>query len=361
MDVWFDLGFFYVYVLESREDLEWLCDMYLEGNDQYRGWFQLLFLIVVVIKGRVLYRIVLIYGFVVDGEGKKMLKLEGNVILLFDIINEFGVDILRFWCVLVDYIIDMRILKEIIKQLIEIYRKIRNIVRFLFGNFYDFNLKIDKVGYEDLKEIDRWVFQRLYMLIEKVIKVYEEYDYNQVYYFVYNFCVIDMSNFYLDINKDRFYVLKSESFDRRFVQIVMYEIFVVFIKFIVLILFFIVEEIWQNIVFKEEDVELVFLISWLKVDEGILKDEILREKWNKIIEIKDIVVKQFEIVRNEKFIGSLLDSKVKIFVKGIDKRFIEENKDIIQEVLIVFQFEVEEGDENQIKVEVYKVDGLKCE
>lgn len=361
MDVWFDSGSSHAYVLESREDLQWPCDMYLEGNDQYRGWFQSSLLTAVATKGRAPYKIVLTHGFVVDGEGKKMSKSEGNVISPFDIINEFGADILRLWCVSADYTTDMRISKDIIKQLTEIYRKIRNTARFLLGNLYDFNPKTDKVGCENLKEIDKWALQRLYKLIEKVTKAYEEYDYNQVYHLVHNFCVIDMSNLYLDINKDRLYASKSESLDRRSAQTVMYEILVALTKLIAPILSFTAEEIWQNIIFKEEDAESVFLTSWPKVDESILKDETLKEKWNKIIEIKDIVAKQLEIARNEKLIGSSLDSKVKIFAKGIDKRFIEENKDIIQEVLIVSQLEVEEGDGEQIKVEVYKADGLKCE
>lgn len=361
MDVWFDSGSSHAYVLESREDLEWPCDMYLEGNDQYRGWFQSSLLTAVATKGRAPYKIVLTHGFVVDGEGKKMSKSEGNVISPFDIIDEFGADILRLWCVSADYTTDMRISKDIIKQLTEIYRKIRNTARFLLGNLYDFNPKTDKVGYENLKEIDKWALQRLYTLIEKVTKAYEEYDYNQVYHLVHNFCVIDMSNLYLDINKDRLYASKSESLDRRAAQTVMYEILVALTKLIAPILSFTAEEIWQNIAYKEENVESVFLTSWPKVNEGILKDETLREKWDKIIEIKDIVAKQLEIARNEKLIGSSLDSKVKIFAKGIDKRFIEENKDIIQEVLIVSQLEVEEGDSDQMKVEVYKADGSKCE
>lgn len=185
--------------------------MYLEGNDQYRGWFQSSLLTAVATKGRAPYRIVLTHGFVVDGEGKKMSKSEGNVISPFDIINEFGADILRLWCVSADYTTDMRISKDIIKQLTEIYRKIRNTARFLLGNLYDFNPKTDKVGCENLKEIDKWALQRLYKLIEKVTKAYEEYDYNQVYHLVHNFCVIDMSNLYLDINKDRLYASKVKA------------------------------------------------------------------------------------------------------------------------------------------------------
>lgn len=350
MDVWFDSGSSHAYVLESREDLEWPCDMYLEGNDQYRGWFQSSLLTAVATKGRAPYRIVLTHGFVVDGEGKKMSKSEGNVISPFDIINEFGADILRLWCVSADYTTDMRISKDIIKQLTEIYRKIRNTARFLLGNLYDFNPKTDKVGYENLKEIDKWALQRLYKLIEKVTKAYEEYDYNQVYHLVHNFCVIDMSNLYLDINKDRLYASKSESLDRRSAQTVMYEILIALTILIAPILSFTAEEIWQNIIFKEEDAESVFLTRWPSINEDILRDEALREKWDKIIEIKDIVSKQLEIARNEKLIGSSLDSKVKIFAKCDIKRFIEENKDIIQEVLIVSQLDVEESDSDQIKV-----------
>ncbi|WAM30614.1 isoleucine--tRNA ligase [Caldicellulosiruptor naganoensis] len=361
MDVWFDSGSSHAYVLESREDLEWPCDMYLEGNDQYRGWFQSSLLTAVATKGRAPYKIVLTHGFVVDGEGKKMSKSEGNVISPLDIIGEFGADILRLWCVSADYTTDMRISKEIIKQLTEIYRKIRNTARFLLGNLYDFDPATDKVPYENLKEIDRWALQRLNLLVDKVTKAYEEYDYNQVYHLIHNFCVVDMSNLYLDINKDRLYASKSTSIDRRSAQTVMYEILVTLTKLIAPILSFTAEEVWQFMKYKENDAESVFLTDWPKVNEEILNDGKLKAKWEKIIDIKDIVAKQLEIARNGKLIGSSLDAKVRILAKGDQKKFLEENKDILEEVLIVSQLEIAEGTQDEIKVEVYKADGAKCE
>lgn len=361
MDVWFDSGSSHAYVLESREDLEWPCDMYLEGNDQYRGWFQSSLLTAVATKGRAPYKIVLTHGFVVDGEGRKMSKSEGNVISPLDIINEFGADILRLWCVSADYTTDMRISREIIKQLTEIYRKIRNTARFLLGNLYDFNPATDRVSYDNLKEIDRWALQRLNILIEKVTKAYEEYDYNQVYHLIHNFCVVDMSNLYLDINKDRLYASNSASADRRAAQTVMYEILVALTKLIAPILSFTAEEIWQFMKYKENNAESVFLTDWPKVDEQVLNDEKLKEKWEKIIDIKDIVAKQLEIARNEKLIGSSLDAKVKILAQGEQKKFLEENKNILEEVLIISQMEIAESDSEEIKVEVYKAEGAKCE
>jgi len=202
MDVWFDSGSSHAFVLESREDLEWPCDMYLEGNDQYRGWFQSSLLTAVATKNRAPYKTVLTHGFVVDGNGKKMSKSEGNVISPLEVINEYGADILRLWCVSADYKVDVRMSKEILKQLTEVYRKIRNTIRYLLGNLYDFDPQ-QKINKNNLFELDKWALQRLYKLIEKVDKAYQEYDYNQVYQLIHNFCVGDMSNVYLEIIKDR--------------------------------------------------------------------------------------------------------------------------------------------------------------
>lgn len=361
MDVWFDSGSSHAYVLESREDLEWPCDMYLEGNDQYRGWFQSSLLTAVATKGRAPYKSVLTHGFVVDGEGKKMSKSEGNVISPLEIVSEFGSDILRLWCVSADYTTDMRISKDIIKQLTEIYRKIRNTARFLLGNLSDFNPETDKVEYNQLEEIDKWALQRLNVLIDKVTGAYEEYDYNQVYHLVHNFCVVDMSNIYLDINKDRLYASKNDSVLRRSAQSVMYDILVTLTKLIAPILSFTAEEIWQFMRYKENNAESVFLTDWPIVNETILNDENLKKKWDKIIEIRDVVAKYLEAARNERIIGSSLDAKVRIYAKGELKDFIEKNKDMIEEVLIISQLEIKENEMDELKVEVEHAEGQKCE
>ena len=205
MDVWFDSGSSHAAVLEQHEELAWPADLYLEGSDQHRGWFQSSLLTSVATKGTAPYKAVLTHGFVVDGDGRKMSKSVGNVIYPQEVINKYGADILRLWVASADYQADIRISNDILKQLSEVYRKIRNTFRYILGSVSDFNPATDKVNYNQLLEIDRWALLRLEQVCEKVTTAYEEYEFHLIYHTVHNFCTIDLSSIYLDILKDRVY------------------------------------------------------------------------------------------------------------------------------------------------------------
>lgn len=359
MDVWFDSGSSHAFVLESREDLEWPCDMYLEGNDQYRGWFQSSLLTAVATKNRAPYKTVLTHGFVVDGNGKKMSKSEGNVISPLEVINEYGADILRLWCVSADYKVDVRMSKEILKQLTEVYRKIRNTIRYLLGNLYDFDPQ-QKINKNNLFELDKWALQRLYKLIEKVDKAYQEYDYNQVYHLIHNFCVVDMSNLYLDIIKDRIYAFHPDSIERKSAQTAMYEILKALIKLISPILSFTAEEAWSFIDKKDEEEISVFLTNMPIVDIEILNDKYIEEKFDRLFTLRDNIAKYLEEARVNKIIGSSLDSKVIIKAKDDTYEFILDNIKLLEEILIVSQIELVKDGVVDLEIKITRAEGQKC-
>ncbi|MCX7842786.1 MAG: isoleucine--tRNA ligase, partial [Clostridia bacterium] len=238
MDVWFDSGSTHAAVLETRDDLRWPADMYLEGSDQHRGWFQSSLLTSVATRGKAPFKTVLTHGYVVDGEGRKMSKSLGNGIDPEDVIKEYGADILRLWVASSDYTTDIRISKDILKQLSEVYRKIRNTARYILGNIYDFNPDRDSVEYEKLGELDRWALMKLAGLIRKVNEAYSTYEFHLMFHAIHNFCVVDMSNLYLDIIKDRLYTSKADSPERRAAQSVMYEILEALVKMLAPVLAF---------------------------------------------------------------------------------------------------------------------------
>ena len=244
LDVWFDSGVSHAAVMERDERLSWPADMYLEGSDQHRGWFQSSLLASVGTRGKAPYRTVLTHGFTVDGQGKKMSKSLGNVVAPQEVIKSNGAEILRLWVSAEDYRDDVRISKEILDRLTEAYRKIRNTCRFLLGNIYDF----DNRDYSrDLLEIDRWAMSRLQTFIGRVISAYENFDFHEVFHSIYNFCVVDMSSFYLDVLKDRLYTFKSDSGERRAAQWVLYRILSTMTRLMAPILSFTAEEVWQSI------------------------------------------------------------------------------------------------------------------
>ena len=244
LDVWFDSGVSHAAVLERDERLSWPAALYLEGSDQHRGWFQSSLLASVGTRGRAPYETVLTHGFTVDGQGKKMSKSLGNVIAPQEVIKANGAEIVRLWVSAEDYRDDIKLSKEIISRLTEAYRKIRNTGRFLLGNLHDFDGK-DYSGH--LLEIDRWAVSRLHGLIKKVSAAYERFDFHEVFHSVYNFCVVDMSSFYLDILKDRLYTFKADSIERRAAQWVLYRIVSDMTRLIAPILSFTAEEIWKYV------------------------------------------------------------------------------------------------------------------
>lgn len=332
LDVWFDSGVSHAAVMEADERLSWPADMYLEGSDQHRGWFQSSLLAAVGTRGKAPYRTALTHGFVVDGQGKKMSKSLGNVVAPHEVIKTNGAEILRLWVSAEDYRDDIRISKEILDRLTEAYRKIRNTCRFLLGNIYDFD---GKDCSKDLLEIDRWAVSRLQTLTKKVTSAYENYDFHEVFHNIYNFCVVDMSSFYLDVLKDRLYTFKSDSAGRRAAQWVLYQILSIMTRLMAPILSFTAEEVWQSMLSQGSGVrsqespplnptldkgdrggeDSVFLAPFPVVDEKHYDLE-LEKKWDDLFVLRNEVNKTLEIKRAEKFIGNSLEAKVILYLPG---------------------------------------------
>ncbi len=365
LDVWFESGVSHAAVLENDERLRWPSDMYLEGSDQHRGWFQSSLIASVGVKGRAPYESVLTHGFVVDGQGKKMSKSLGNVISPQDIIKHSGAEIIRLWASAEDYREDMRLSKEIIERLVEAYRKIRNTARFLLSNIYDFDLKDYS---RSLLEIDRWVMSRLQTLIMNVKRAYESYDFHEVFHEIYKFCVIDMSAFYLDILKDRLYTFKSDSMERRSAQWTLYKILIAMTKMIAPVLSFTSEEIWRHIPGVSE--ESVFLSLFPEVEEKFINRE-LESKWQRLINIRDEVNKSLEIKRKERFIGNSLEAKVMLYLPEEEYKLLSSYRDFLPYLFIVSQVEIYRNTDkkgsyisseiNGLSISIVRADGKKCE
>jgi isoleucyl-tRNA synthetase len=372
MDVWFDSGSSHAAVLENREGLSWPADLYLEGNDQHRGWFQSSLLTSVATKGTAPYRKVLTHGYVVDGEGRKMSKSLGNGIDPADVIKEYGADILRLWVASSDYTTDIRISKDLLKQLSEVYRKIRNTARYILGNINDFNPDTDSVDYSELSELDKWALGRMTNLIKKVNEAYNTYEFHLMFHAIHNFCVVDMSNFYLDIIKDRLYTSKADSKERRAAQTVMYEILHNLVRMLTPVLAFTTEEIWQYMPHRAaDDTESVQLNSWPQVNEKYI-NVALSEKWEKIFELRSDVSKALEIARANKTIGHSLNAMVTLYADGEDLEFIKSIESDLVTIFIVSDVEIkktadapenaQKGEEMPgVKVSVEQAPGEKCE
>ena len=244
LDVWFDSGTSFAAVLERRPELDMPADMYLEGSDQHRGWFHSSLLAAVGTRDTAPYKTVLTHGFVVDGQGYKMSKSLGNVIAPEEIIRQYGAEILRLWVSAEDYRDDIRISQDILKRLSEAYRRIRNTCRFLLGNLYDFNPETDSVPHGQMDELDRFALHQLRDLIQKVLQGYDRFEFHRVYHALHNYCVVDLSSFYLDILKDRLYTSAATSPARRSAQTVIYTVLKTIVQLMAPILSFTSEEVW---------------------------------------------------------------------------------------------------------------------
>ena len=357
MDVWFDSGSTHESVLQERGLPE--ANLYLEGSDQYRGWFQSSLLTSIATKDKAPYKEVVTHGYVVDEQGRKMSKSLGNGIDPMDMINEFGADILRLWALSSDYTSDVSISKGIIKQVSEVYRKIRNTCRFILGNIND--LDVDNLTtYNQLLEIDKWALIKLNNLIKVCTEAYDAYDFNKAYQAINNFCVVQMSNFYLDIIKDRLYTAKPDSIERRAAQTTMYKILDALVKILAPMTCFTAEEIWKYMPHSaSEKQESVMLTQYPEVNNEYDNKE-LEEKWNKIIKLKDIVSKKLEEARAEKIIGHSLNAKVTIYANANDYEFLKNNQELLMTVFIISDLQLEKSDE-EMKVEVEQAEGQKCE
>ncbi|MBP3597100.1 MAG: isoleucine--tRNA ligase [Clostridia bacterium] len=363
MDVWFDSGSTHESVLAERGLPE--ADLYLEGSDQYRGWFQSSLLTSIATKGKAPYKEVVTHGYTIDGQGRKMSKSIGNVIAPQDIIKESGADVLRLWVLASDYKSDVTVSKDIIKQVTEVYRKMRNTARFLLGNIDGFDVE-NPVAYDDLLEIDKWALAKLNKLVKACTKAYDTYEFHEAYNALNKFCVVEMSQFYLDIIKDRLYTSKKDSVERRAAQTVMYEILSALVRIMAPMTCFTAEEIWKYMPHKKEDnTESVMLNYYPKVNAKY-ENESLELKWEKIIKIKDEVAKKLEVARANKEIGTSLEACVKLYSEGTEYEFLNNNIELLKDVFIVSEVKVYENRRNQdeevgLGIEIAKPEGEKCE
>ncbi|WP_284638770.1 isoleucine--tRNA ligase [Paenibacillus silviterrae] len=310
MDVWFDSGSSHVAVLETREELQWPADLYLEGSDQYRGWYNSSLITGVAVKGQSPYKGILSHGFTLDGEGRKMSKSLGNTVDPKQVCDKLGADILRLWVSSVDYQSDVRISDNILTQITEVYRKIRNTLRFLLGNLYDFNPATDRVAVSEMNELDRFAMIRLQRMTDRVVKAYDKYEFHVVYQAVHHFCAVEMSAFYLDIIKDRLYANAPGDASRRAAQTVLYDALTAITKLIAPILPHTADEVWQFIAGKPY--ETVQMAELPAVDESLF-NEALESKWEKFTELRDGVLKALEEARKEKLIGNSLSAEVQLY------------------------------------------------
>ncbi|MGS4149847.1 isoleucine--tRNA ligase [Staphylococcus pseudintermedius] len=360
MDVWFDSGSSHRGVLETRPELSFPADMYLEGSDQYRGWFNSSITTSVATRGRSPYKMLLSHGFVMDGEGKKMSKSLGNVIVPDTIVKQKGADIARLWVSSVDYLADVRISDEILNQVADVYRKIRNTLRFLLGNINDYNPATDRIAEADLLEVDRYILNRLREFTAGTLDHYESFDYLNIYQEVQNFINVELSNFYLDYGKDILYIEEKNAHKRRSMQTVLFEILVNMTKLLAPIIPHTAEEVWSHIEqVDEESVHLTNMPAKEEVDQALL------DKWNTFMALRDDVNRALEAARNEKVIGKSLEAKVKIGnSSSFDTLAFLEGFNDLHQLFIVSQVELVEDTKGEAyqhgTIEIAKADGEKC-
>lgn len=354
MDVWFDSGSSHRGVLETRPELSFPADLYFEGSDQYRGWFNSSITTAVATRGQAPYKFLLSHGFVMDGEGKKMSKSLGNVIVPDQVVKQKGADIARLWVSSTDYLADVRISDEILKQTSDVYRKIRNTLRFMLGNINDYNPETDRIPENELLDVDRYLLNRLREFTASTINNYENFDYLNIYQEVQNFINVELSNFYLDYGKDILYIEEKDSHKRRSMQTVLYQILVDMTKLLAPILVHTAEEVWSHTPHvKEESVHLADMPEVVEVDRELL------DKWNTLMDLRDDVNRALEQARNEKVIGKSLEAKVVIGNNESFKaaEFLQEFNDL-QQLFIVSQVEVVDSVENG---ETYKYGDIRIE
>ena len=342
MDVWFDSGSTWSAVCRERPELRWPVDMYMEGADQFRGWFQSSLLTSVASKGCAPYKSVLCHGWVVDEQGKQMHKSAGNGVEPSEIIKDYGADIIRLWVASSDYTVDVRAGKNIFKQLSEAYRKIRNTARFILGNLDGFDPNTDCVTDDQLQEIDRWALAALDDLIVNAHAGYAVYDFNKVYHAVYNFCVVAMSNFYLDVTKDRLYCTNGAA--RRAAQTTMYKILVALDKIIAPILCFTSQEIWDFLP-KTEGMNKYVVFEDMPKAGQYAADDAFKAKWAQLIAVRDEVKKVLEQARAEKTIGASLEAAVTLYCNDAVYDLLNSiPMDELADLMIVSQVELVKGE-----------------
>lgn len=377
MDVWFDSGITYTAVCDERYELlrGTPVELYLEGSDQHRGWFQTSLLTSVSAFGMAPYKTVLTHGFVLDASGRKMSKSLGNVVDPQKVVGKYGADVLRMWAASVDYTKDVRIGDNIVLQLVEVYKKLRNTCRFLLGNLHNFDPERDLVSYEELSELDKYTLHKLQMLKMQIVDAFDNYEFYRYYQLMQNFAAVDLSSLYFDVIKDALYTAGTKSIRRRAIQTVLYHLLHDIVRILVPVTPHLAEDIWQNIPdIQRSNIESVLLTRWPEVKKQYINLEIA-EKWQKIFRVRDLVTRAIEPVRTQKLIGSSLECAVQLYTVNAEYKeilvsvesmlpmiFIAsqvsliDNKDKVDQATVLNRLEEEE-----FVVYVHKASGDKCE
>ncbi len=355
LDVWFDSGSSCVAVLETRDNLQFPADVYLEGGDQYRGWFNSSLICGLAAHDSAPYKTVITHGWVVDGEGKQMHKSTGNAVSPNEVIEKSGAEILRLWAAAMNYTEDVRVSDEILNRVVDAYRKFRNTLRYALGNLDGFNPESDTVALAEMQEIDRWSLASFDKAAEKILAAYENYNFQTVYQTIYNLVTVTLSARYFDIVRDRLYIYAPDSVERRSAQTAIYEITDKLCRLLAPILAFTADEAFENL--PHQKLSSVHLAEFPKVS-GADNSKLL-SNWEKLFSIREDVLKQLEEARNAKQIGSSLEAKVILRVDKDTMFFLLPYYEQLRYIFIVSQVEVHEGD--KFNVEIQKADGEKCE
>ena len=362
MDVWFDSGTSHQGCCALRDDLTYPADLYLEGSDQYRGWFNSSLITSVAISGEAPYKELVSAGFVMDGNGNKMSKSLGNVISPNDVGKQLGAEIIRLWSASVDYTQDVRISNDILKQVSETYRKIRNTFRFLLGNLFNgnFDNRTDLLSYDELEELDKYMVLKFEKVVAKVLDYYENYQFNSITTELINFFNVELSSFYLDYGKDILYIEAEKSHKRLSMLTVLYTVLSKSVRLLAPILSFTAEEVYDNMPY--EDAESVHLTDFPA--KNLIDDAALEVKWDKLLEVRDDVNKALEESRNEKVIGKSLEAAVEIYSNDGEVVELLNSVDNLHQLFIVSSVEVKENDGvayDLATVKVTKAEGHRCE
>src|SRR5262245_3030225 len=357
LDVWIDSGSSSMAVLEPR-GLPYPADVYLEGGDQFRGWFNSSLVVGLEAKGEPPYRAVITNGWAVDVSGEKMSKSRGTGVDPHSVIKHSGAEILRVWVSALDYHEDVRISDEILKRVSDAYRKLRNTARYCLGNLAGFDPKRDRVAFDRMMEIDRWALAKLNEVTKRALAAYERYEFTGVYQTLYTFATIEMSALYFDILKDRLYTYAPRSLARRSAQTALYEIVHRLSRLLAPVLAFTADEIWEDIPGALDEAQSVHLAEFPKYEEA-WRDDGLLKRYERLFEIRSAVMKALEEARNARLIGAGLEAKVTITAPPETKSFLESFGEGLHIVFIVSKVELLEGAELSVKVD--KADGEKCE